>query len=140
LDNNGTFIDTAPAGGRARAVEADEASLRCVSQRARPAQRFDKAIDEAKRGFEAHILRGARAWRPQMKTRDATRLRLLRLAICSRVTRLRSTRSRSGFKSLDLPDPFGGRRVLDLTCDLIRNKSINSSSLLDVHAVVADQP
>ena len=60
---------------RAR-VEAYEASLRRVSQRARPAPNFHKAIDEAKRGFEADILRDAWAWRPQMKTRDAARLRL----------------------------------------------------------------
>jgi hypothetical protein len=57
-------------------VEAYEASLRRMSQRARPAPNFQKAIDEAKRGFEAHILRDAWAWRPQMKTRDAARLRL----------------------------------------------------------------
>src|SRR5262245_47387176 len=60
---------------RAR-VEAYEASLRRVSLRARPAPNFNKAIDEAKRGFEADILRDAWAWRPQMKTRDAARLRL----------------------------------------------------------------
>jgi hypothetical protein len=60
---------------RAR-VEAYEASLRRVSQQARPAPSFQKAIDEAKRGFEAYILRDAWAWRPQMKTRDAARLRL----------------------------------------------------------------
>jgi hypothetical protein len=60
---------------RAR-VEAYEASLRRVSRRARPAPSFQKAIDEAKRGFEANILRDAWAWQPQMKTRDAARLRL----------------------------------------------------------------
>jgi hypothetical protein len=60
---------------RAR-VEAYEASLRLVSQRARPAPDFQKAIEEAKRGFEAEILRDAWAWRPQMKTRDPARLRL----------------------------------------------------------------
>src|SRR5262245_306083 len=60
---------------RAR-VEAYEASLRRVSQRARPAPNFPKAIKEAKRGFEAEILRDSWAWRPQMKTRDAARLRL----------------------------------------------------------------
>src|SRR6185295_16649976 len=57
-------------------VEAYEASLRRVSQPARPAPSFHKAIDESKRGFEADILRDARAWRPQLKTRDAPRLRL----------------------------------------------------------------
>jgi hypothetical protein len=60
---------------RARA-EAYEASLRQVSQQARPAPDFQKAIDEAKRGFEASILRDAWAWRPQMKTRNPARLRL----------------------------------------------------------------
>ena len=60
---------------RAR-VEAYEASLRRVSQPARPAPSFQTAIVEAKRGFEADILRDARAWRPQMKTRDVARLRL----------------------------------------------------------------
>src|SRR5215472_13566346 len=60
---------------RAR-VEAYEVSLRRVSQPARPAPSFHKAIHEAKRGFEADILRDAYAWRPQMKSRDAARLRL----------------------------------------------------------------
>ena len=60
---------------RAR-VEAYEASLRRVSQLARPAPSFHKAINEAKRGFEADILRDASAWRPQIKTRDSARLRL----------------------------------------------------------------
>src|SRR5262245_9663659 len=60
---------------RAR-VEAYEASLRLVSQQARPAPSFHKAIDEVRRGFEADILRDAQAWRPQMKTRDLARLRL----------------------------------------------------------------
>lgn len=60
---------------RARA-EAYDASLRQVSQRTRPAPDFQKAIDEAKRGFETSILRDAWAWRPQMKTRNAARLRL----------------------------------------------------------------
>jgi PcfJ-like protein len=60
---------------RAR-VEAYKASLRRVSQRARPPPNFHKAIDEAKRGFEADILRDAWAWRPLIKTRNAARLRL----------------------------------------------------------------
>src|SRR5262245_51902063 len=57
-------------------VEAYEASLRRVSQPARPAPAFHNAINEAKRGFEGDILRDASAWRPQMKTRDPARLRL----------------------------------------------------------------
>ena len=60
---------------RAR-VDAYEASLRRVSQRARPAPDFHKAIAEAKDGFEAEVLRDPYAWRPQMKTRDPARLRL----------------------------------------------------------------
>jgi hypothetical protein len=57
-------------------VEAYEASLRRVSQPARPAPSFHNAIDEAKRGFEADIVRAPEAWRPQLKTRDPARLRL----------------------------------------------------------------
>jgi hypothetical protein len=60
---------------RAR-VEAYQASLRRVSQQARPAPDFHTAIHEAEHGFEAHVLRDPGAWRPQMKTRDAARLRL----------------------------------------------------------------
>lgn len=60
---------------RAR-IEAYEVSLRRVSQRARPAPDFDRAIEEAKRGFAADVVRDAWAWRPQMKTRDPARLRL----------------------------------------------------------------
>ncbi|MBR0709500.1 PcfJ domain-containing protein [Bradyrhizobium liaoningense] len=60
---------------RAR-VEAYELSLRHVSQRTRPPPDFETAIYEAKRGFEADIVRDAEAWKPRMKTRDAARLRL----------------------------------------------------------------
>jgi hypothetical protein len=60
---------------RAR-VEAYEFSLRRVSQRTRPPPDFLTAIDEAKRGFEAETLRDAGDWKPQLKTRDAARLRL----------------------------------------------------------------
>jgi|KBSSwiStaDraftv2_1062776.scaffolds.fasta_scaffold01076_12 uncharacterized protein YgfB (UPF0149 family) len=60
---------------RAR-VDAYEASLRRVSQRARSAPDFHKAIAEARDGFEAAVVRDPWAWRPQMKTRDAARLRL----------------------------------------------------------------
>jgi hypothetical protein len=70
-----SLIQRRQGAERAR-VEAYDASLRRVSQPARPAPSFHKAIEEAKRGFEADILRDARAWRPQMKTRDAARLRL----------------------------------------------------------------
>ncbi|TWB01843.1 PcfJ domain-containing protein [Bradyrhizobium stylosanthis] len=60
---------------RAR-VEAYEISLRHVSQRTRPPPDFETAIYEARRGFEADIVRDAEAWKPRMKTRDAARLRL----------------------------------------------------------------
>lgn len=55
---------------------AYEASLRRVSAARRPAPDFEKALNEAKKGFEALIVRDAWAWHPQMKTRDAARLRL----------------------------------------------------------------
>ncbi|HEX7925896.1 MAG TPA: PcfJ domain-containing protein [Bradyrhizobium sp.] len=60
---------------RARA-EAYAYSLRHVSQRTRPPPDFLKAIYEVKRGFETDILRDAGTWTPQLKTRDAARLRL----------------------------------------------------------------
>jgi hypothetical protein len=60
---------------RAR-VEAYEFSLRRVSQRARPAPDFETALNEARRGFEADVVRAPSAWKPQLKTRDAARLRL----------------------------------------------------------------
>lgn len=53
-----------------------DASLRRVSAARRPPPDFEKALNEAKTGFESLILRDAWAWRPQMKTRDAARLRL----------------------------------------------------------------
>ena len=71
----GSLIQRRQEAERAR-VEAYEASLRRVSQRARPAPDFHKAIAEAKDGFEAEVLRDPYAWRPQMKTRDPARLRL----------------------------------------------------------------
>ena len=60
---------------RAR-IEAFEASLRRVSQHPRPAPQFDKAVEEAKRGFAGEVIRDAWAWQPQLKTRDPGRLRL----------------------------------------------------------------
>ncbi|MGX1324136.1 hypothetical protein AB7M17_007589 [Bradyrhizobium sp. USDA 377] len=60
---------------RAR-VEAYELSLRHVSQRTRPPPDFETAIYEARRGFEADVVRDAQAWKPRMKTRDPARLRL----------------------------------------------------------------
>ncbi len=60
---------------RAR-LEAYEASLRLVSRQARPAPDFERAIAEARSGFETHAIRDGWAWRPKMKTRDPARLRL----------------------------------------------------------------
>jgi hypothetical protein len=70
-----SLIQRRQEAARARA-EAYEISLRRVSQRTRPAPDFQTAIDEAGRGFESCVLRDAEAWKPQMKTRDAARLRL----------------------------------------------------------------
>jgi hypothetical protein len=60
---------------RARA-EAYRLSLRQVSQRTRPPPDFQTAIDEARRGFAADIVRDALLWKPRLKTRDPARLRL----------------------------------------------------------------
>jgi hypothetical protein len=57
-------------------VEAYEFSLRHVSQRTRPPPDFQNVIFEVQRGFEAHVLRDAGAWKPKLKTRDVARLRL----------------------------------------------------------------
>lgn len=57
-------------------IEAYEATLRRVSSAPRPAPDFENALRAAKRGFEAEIIRDAWTWRPQLKTRDAARLRL----------------------------------------------------------------
>jgi hypothetical protein len=60
---------------RAR-IEAYEAILRSAPLRARPAPDFQKAIDEAQRGFRSDILRDPAAWQPRLKTRDEARLRM----------------------------------------------------------------
>ena len=71
----GSLIQRRQEAERAR-VEAYQHSLRRVSQRTRPPPDFQNAIDEVKRDFESHVLRDAWAWKPQLKTRDAARLRL----------------------------------------------------------------
>src|SRR5262249_36248530 len=71
----GSSIQRRQEAERARA-EAYDAVLRRVSRDARPAPNFQNAIDEARLGFEAETLRDPSGWRPQMKTRDAARLRL----------------------------------------------------------------
>ncbi len=70
-----SLIQRRQEAARARA-EAFDVSLRRVSQERRPAPDFEKAIQEAKRGFASDIVRDAWAWKPQMKSRDPARLRL----------------------------------------------------------------
>lgn len=55
---------------------AFEATLRRVQRVERPAPDFERALNEARRGFEGEIVRDAWAWRPKLKTRDQARLRL----------------------------------------------------------------
>lgn len=57
-------------------IELCDAALRRGVRRARSAPDFHKAIEEAQRGFSAEVARDPQSWRPQMKTRDAARLRL----------------------------------------------------------------
>jgi hypothetical protein len=57
-------------------IELCDAALRRVVRRARPTPDFSKAIEEAGRGFEGVVVREPQSWHPQMKTRDAARLRL----------------------------------------------------------------
>lgn len=57
-------------------IEIYEATLRRVARRPRPTPDFRKAIEEAERGFAGEVARDPQSWRPQMKTRDAARLRL----------------------------------------------------------------
>ena len=57
-------------------IEIYEATLRRVARRPRLAPDFAKAIDEAVRGFAGEVVRDPQSWYPQMKTRDAARLRL----------------------------------------------------------------
>lgn len=57
-------------------LDAYQATLRRVSRAERPAPDFDKALKEAKKGFEGEIVRDCASWRPKLKTRDANRLRL----------------------------------------------------------------
>lgn len=57
-------------------IEIYEATLRRVARPPRLTPDFSKAIDEASRGFSGEVVRDAQSWHPQMKTRDAARLRL----------------------------------------------------------------
>jgi hypothetical protein len=57
-------------------VELYEATLRRVARRPRPVPDFGSALDDVERGFAGQAVRDPHSWRPQMKTRDAARLRL----------------------------------------------------------------
>ncbi len=57
-------------------IQIYEATLARVAHRPRPAPDFRKAIEEAERGFSGEVVRDPDSWHPQMKTRDAARLRL----------------------------------------------------------------
>ncbi|MFO1265637.1 MAG: PcfJ domain-containing protein [Rubrivivax sp.] len=57
-------------------TEIYDATLRRVARRPRPVPDFAKAIEEAECGFSGEIVREPQSWHPQMKTRDAARLRL----------------------------------------------------------------
>ncbi|MFD1982779.1 PcfJ domain-containing protein [Mesorhizobium newzealandense] len=56
-------------------IEAYRASLRRVSAMPRPAPDFERAVEEAHRGFGMAV-RDGKLWRPKLKTRDRARLRL----------------------------------------------------------------
>ncbi len=56
--------------------EAYAATLKRVSQTPRQAPDFDKALRDAARGYLGIAIRSADEWRPKLKTRDESRLRL----------------------------------------------------------------
>jgi len=57
-------------------LERYDATLRRVVRPARPRPDFLKALEEAEAGFSGVTVRDPAAWHPQMRTRDAGRLRL----------------------------------------------------------------
>jgi hypothetical protein len=57
-------------------IEIYDATLRRVGRQPRPTPDFRRAIEEAERGFAGEVVRDPCSWHPQMKTRDAARLRL----------------------------------------------------------------
>lgn len=57
-------------------TEAYDTTLRRAVRRPRPTPDFRTAIEEAERGFTGEVVRDPPSWHPQMKTRDAARLRL----------------------------------------------------------------
>ena len=56
--------------------EIYDATLRRVARRPRLPPDFQRAIEEAERGFAGIAVRDPQSWHPQLKTRDAARLRL----------------------------------------------------------------
>jgi len=57
-------------------IEIYDATLRRVVPQRRPTPNFHRALEEAERGFASEVVRDPQSWHPQMKTRDAARLRL----------------------------------------------------------------
>jgi len=57
-------------------IELCDAALRRVVRGGRSTPNFRKAIEEAELGFSGEVVRDPRSWQPQMKTRDASRLRV----------------------------------------------------------------
>jgi hypothetical protein len=57
-------------------TETYDAALRAALRQPRSAPDFRRAIQEAERGFAGVAVRDPQAWHPQMKTRNAERLRL----------------------------------------------------------------
>ncbi len=57
-------------------IAAYDATLKHVRRAQRPAPDFDRALMEALNGTDAPAIRPGADWRPQMKTRDAGKLRL----------------------------------------------------------------
>ena len=57
-------------------AETFDTTLRRAVRRAKCVPDFRKAIEEAERGFGGEAVRDPGSWHPQMKTRDAARLRL----------------------------------------------------------------
>jgi hypothetical protein len=56
--------------------EAFDTTLRRAVHPSRPTPDFRKALEEAERGCSGEVVRDPASWHPQMKTRDAGRLRL----------------------------------------------------------------
>ena len=57
-------------------IELCDAALRRVVRSVRSTPNFRKAIEEAEHGFSGEVVRDPQPWQPQMKTRDAARLRV----------------------------------------------------------------